>query len=180
MRQWEDTGQPESIRRQILKSLDPDGQVKAPVTLAFDEPIAVGEEIVVLTSRVADRETGWTTQLPMVWITVKEVHDKEGQYVATYTVSDDRPVYMAKGGGTTFSASRSIDREATYDPVVAEEYAIQARKKDAKRLEDRDEGYRAFRERLRDVRRSLSPQADVYLMASLKRALDDAVRGDFD
>jgi hypothetical protein len=98
----------------------------------------------------------------------------KGEWIAEYSVRDDRPLYLRHNSGVTRSASESLDPEAAItDEAMLKEYALRGRLANAQRREDNAEARRkrerAIRGRLRETLAGLNRDGQVELLAKIER-----------
>lgn len=86
-------------------------------------PFEPAEQIVLKALRSAQGP------VPQVSITITGRHrGKKGEWIAEYSLRDDRPLYLRAGSGYTRSAADSIDPEASVEEEkTLKEYAASAR-----------------------------------------------------
>lgn len=117
--------------------------------------------------------------VPQVSITIIGRHrGKKGEWIAEYSVRDDRPLYMRPGSGYTRSAAESIDPEASVeDEATLQSFAISARLSHIQRQSSEGERRkleRGLQRRLRETMRSLNPQAQIALLGKLEGTINQA------
>lgn len=133
-------------------------------------PFEVGEVVVLRSQR------SMAGSVPQVSITITGIgRGKKGEWIAHYSVRDDRGLYLAKGPGYTRSAADSLDWEAPVDdPSALQAYAAQGRLRSAERSVDRRKRERAIRDRLRLTLEGLEVEAQIALLAALEREIQKA------
>lgn len=137
-------------------------------------PFEVGEVTVLR----AQRSTAGP--VPQVSITITGIaRGKKDEWIAHYSVRDDRGLYLARGTGYTRSAADSLDWEAPVDdPTALKAYAVQGRLRRAEQAAEQDEDHRkrerAIRDRLRLALEGLSADGQIALLAAIERDIQKA------
>lgn len=98
----------------------------------------------------------------------------KGEWIAEYSVRDDRPLYLRHNSGVTRSAAESLDPEAAItDEKALKEYAVRGRLANAERkqatAEAKGRQARAARSALTEAMASLEGQAREVFLVELQR-----------
>lgn len=113
--------------------------------------------------------------IPHVSITILGIaRGKKGEWIAEYSVRDERGLYLRTGGGYTRSPSESVDKEApVVDPATLKQYAASGRLSQARRRERDEEEMRrqnrAARSELTEALSNLGAEARVEFLADVQR-----------
>jgi hypothetical protein len=142
----------------ILRGEHP--RLERPYAEGEEAPFSVGQEIALKTL------SSLAGPVPQVAITIIRCRrSKKGEWVAAYSVKDDRPLFVATQPGYTRNAEQSIDPEAPIlDEGTEKRFVVEAKLSRANRREEREtaKGVRRKRERaIRDRLRQTLEQRDI-------------------
>lgn len=165
-------------RTAILRNEHP--RIERPYVEGEEPPFVPGHEIAIKT---LPSEAGPVPQVSITFTRCRR--SKKGNWVASYSIRDDRPLYVARQPGYSRDAEQSIDPEApVLDEATEKRFATEARLTRIERSRDRDDAkearkkrQRAIRERLGRACDGLTPEDAMALLARIERECREAERG---